>query len=124
MSAALLLMQDVVQLMQQQAQAKDLELKKTATEMTEKFEAEGKEAIKRYEAEHTETIRRYEAKLAAIKRFGLEALDKARSTAQVRLTMVLVLASAGSHLCLADQAESSPSSCATFLQLQMVAPTP
>lgn len=89
MSAALLLMQDVMQLIKQQAEAKDLELKKTTTEMTESFEAEGAETIKRYEAKHTETIRRYEAKVAAIKRFGVEALDKARSTAQVRLTMLL-----------------------------------
>lgn len=89
MCAALLLVQDVVQLMQQRAEAKDLELKKTTAEMTKRFEAEG-----------TETIKRYEAKLAAVKRFGVEALDKARSTAQVRRTMVL--ASAG--FCLADQA--------------------
>lgn len=97
---ALILMQDINQLIKQKEECKDVQLKQTVVDMTESFKAENITIINRFEAENTKTINRFEAEIAeTIRKFEAEATERARSVAEVRLTKVLVLAAAGFHSC-------------------------
>ena len=82
MGTVLVLMQDITQLIKQNEESKNVELKQTVVNMTKSFEAEHTKTKRRFEAEIAETITRLEA----------EASERAQSNAKVRLTEVLVLA--------------------------------
>ena len=82
---ALMLAQDVVHLIQQSEEAKDAQLKRSIAETTTFFQAKIAENSTRAESERVQIIKRFEAMAA----------ERAQSSAQVRLTMVLVPASAG-----------------------------
>lgn len=85
--AALMLAQGVMHLIKQKKEANDAQLKRSMAELTSDFRAKLAEHSTRAEAEKGEITRRFEA----------EAAGTAESSAQVRLTKALVLASSGLH---------------------------
>lgn len=82
-------MQDMTQLIKQKEESKDFQLKQTVVDLTRSFEAENTKTTRKFEAEIAETIIKFKAEAAA----------RAQSSAEVRLTKILVLASAGFHSC-------------------------
>ena len=85
--AALLLAQGVMHLVKQKEEANDAQLKRSMTELNSEFRVKLAEHSIRAESERVEITRRFEAMAA----------ERAKSSAQVRLTKVIVLASAGLH---------------------------